>query len=163
MIANFILSGVITVLSCGILYLTSQFKDFSNFAMVGPEVVPNCLAAIMLILSAIIFFTEIFKIVRQKNYVQEQLKGAKELYAHITGNKRGLFRILGTLALMFLFGAALRTVGFEICGIVFLVSCMLMNGVRSKVQLVVIPLVTAVVVYGLFVYFLRVNIPMLFF
>ncbi len=162
MIANFVLSGFVAILSLGILYLTSQFKDFSNFAMVGPEVIPNCLAVIMLVLAGLIVAGEIIKITTHKNYVQEQTKGAKDLYIKITSNKPGLLRILGTLVLMVLFGVLLRIIGFEICCMSFLFLCMLMNGVRNKIQLIAIPVITTLVVYGIFVYFLRVNVPMLF-
>lgn len=166
MLTNLILSICMAVLSIVILTQTAAFPSYGNIAAVGPEVIPNYLAYIILAIAAYLAILELVKCIRGKgetpSYAQKELAKSRKTLSGLLENKRGLLRIAGTLVLMFLFAELLRPVGFEICAAVFLVGCMLMNGVRKIWQLVLIPAVTIAVVYIGFVYALRVNIPMLF-
>lgn len=162
MIANFIFCACMFALSGYVWYETSGYPDYSSMAIVGPEAIPNLLAWIITILSVIVLLGEVVKILRDKTYFSTQTAGAKALAKSVLGHKSGIFRIVATLAMMFLYAALLKTVGFEICSAVFLVVTMLLNGVRNWKVLVLIPVGTIAVVFVVFVKLLHVSVPMLF-
>jgi len=162
MIANFVLCACMFAISGYIWYETSGYPDYSNMAIVGPEAIPNLLAWILVILSVIVLLGEIRKIVTDKGYFADQVGGAKWLAKEVLENKAGIFRIVATLGMMFLYAALLKTVGFEICSTVFLVTTMLLNGVRNWKVLVLVPVGTIAVVFFIFVELLHVSVPMMF-
>ena len=167
MVTNLILSLCMVILSVVILTQTAGFPSYGNIAAIGPEVIPNYLAYIILLITAYLLIVEVVKCIRGRRdtptHIQKELAKSRDVLSGLLENKRGLLRITGTLVLMYLFAKLLRPIGFEICAAAFLVGSMLMNGVRKIWQLVLIPLATIAVVYVGFVYALRVNIPMMFF
>lgn len=166
MVGNVILSVCIIIFSLFIFLQTSAFPEYKNLAVIGPEAIPNCLAGFMLLIAVLLLINEGIKAAKgkhnQPSYVEAEIAKAKETWQVVVSNKMGVVRVMGNLVLMVLFGVCLRTVGFEICGFVFLVCSMLLNGIRTVWKLIVIPLATIAVVYGVFVIALRINIPMLF-
>lgn len=166
MIANLILSGCMLVLSGMIVLETSGYPDYSNVGVIGPDVIPNCLALFIAVIAVILALNEVYKCVKggkaTPTYAQAEIVRSKEVMTNLFANKPGLLRIIATLLLMFLFAMLLDVVGFEICTVVFLVCTMLLNGVRKLLPLVLVPIGTVLVVYVGFVYALRVSIPMLF-
>ena len=162
MIANFVLCACMLALSGVIVYQTSGYPDYSNMAIIGPDVIPNILAGLIAAFAVIIALMEVFKCFKNKEYFKEQTAGAKEVAANVAANKMGLIRIISILGMMLVYALALDTVGFEICTAVFLVASMLLCGVRNRKVLVLVPIGTIAVVYICFVYALRVSVPMLF-
>ena len=166
MVGNFILIAATVLVSGIVLAQTSTFPDYSNISSVGPEAIPNVLAILMLVIVAILAVQEVQKILRGRHesptYVQVELQKTKEAWAMILSNKMGNLRVAGNLIMIVLFALLLRTVGFEICAFVFLAGGMLLNGVRKVWQIILLPVCTIAIIYGVFVVSLRINIPMLF-
>lgn len=166
MAANFILSLVVILLSVVILIQTASYPDFGNLSVIGPEAIPNCLAYFMLAAAAYLITAEVVKCLRGKkenpSYFVQEINKAKAVLSGLSQNLAGVVRTILTLVLMYLFATCLKKVGFEICSAVFLIGTMLLNGVRKIWKLITVPVVTIAVVYLVFVYGLRVNIPMMF-
>ncbi|WP_050622543.1 tripartite tricarboxylate transporter TctB family protein [Clostridium phoceensis] len=166
MVGNLILIAATVLVSGIVLAQTSTFSDYSSISAVGPEAVPNVLAVLMLAIAAILAVQEVQKILRGRyenpTYVQAELQKTKETWAMILSNKMGILRVAGNLIMIVLFALLLRTVGFEICAFVFLAGGMLLNGVRKVWQIILLPICTIAIIYGVFVVALRINIPMLF-
>lgn len=162
MVANLVLCVCMWALSGVIVYQTSGYPDYSNMAIIGPEVIPNILAGLIAVFAAAIALNEGFKCVKNKEYFKEQTAGARKVASDLKGNKPGIIRTVAILLLMVVYALALDTVGFEICTAVFLVASMLLSGIRNPKVLILVPVGTIVVVYICFVYALRVSVPMLF-
>lgn len=166
MVGNLILIAGTVLVSVVILLQTSTFPDYSNISAVGPEAIPNVLAFLMLAIAALLAVQELQKILRGRHnsptYVQAELQKAKDTWHMIVSNPSGILRVVGNLLLIVLFSLLLRTVGFEICAFVFLAGSMILNGVRTPWKIIVLPVCTIAVIYGVFVAALRINIPMLF-
>ena len=166
MISNLILSACMLALSGVVFYETSGYADFSGMSIVGPEVIPNILATIIAVIAAIIALYEVYKCIKGSKatptYAQTQLAHFREVKTAFLGNTSGLIRVFAIIALMFAYTMLLDTVGFEICTFIFLVASMWLTGVRNIKALVLIPVGTIAVVVGIFVYALKVSIPLMF-
>lgn len=163
MIGNFITSGLLLILS-GFIYAESgRMPNLGGMTLAGPGFFPRCCAAFFTFAAMVLIIQEVYKIITVKKgditYVRTELKKASDLKETVKNNLSGVFRMTVIPVLMMLYGISLRGIGFEISTFVFLIASMAVCGERSWKRLLLIPVVAIIVVYLLFIKFLRVAIP----
>ena len=163
MIGILITSGLLLVLS-GFIYVESgKMPNLGGMTLAGPGFFPRCCAGFFTFAAIVLIIQEVYKIVTVKTgdttYARAELKKAADLKENIKHNLSGVFRMTVIPVLMVLYGISLRGIGFEISTFLFLISGMAVCGERSWKRLLLIPIVSILVVYLLFIKFLRVAIP----
>lgn len=166
MIGNFILAALLFGFSGYVFYECSHMVTVAALTIIGPAFFPRACAAFCLFAAVLLVIMEIYKIVTVKvedrTYVQDELRKTREVWEMVRGNVQGLARMIVIPILMALYGASLKKVGFEISTFVFLALSMIVCGQRKIKYLIVVPIVAIIIVYLIFIKFLRVNIPMMF-
>ena len=163
MIGNFITSVLLLILS-GVIYAeSSKMPNLGGMTLAGPGFFPKCCAAFFTFAAVVLIIQEVYKIITVKTgdtaYAKAELKKAADLKETIKNNLSGVFRMTVIPVLMVLYGISLRGIGFEISTFVFLIASMAVCGERSWKRLLLIPIAAIIVVYLLFIKFLRVAIP----
>lgn len=163
MIGNFITSVLLLILS-GVIYTESkEMPNLGGMTLAGPGFFPKCCAAFFTFAAAVLIIQELYKIITVKTgdmtYVRTELKKAVDLKETIKNNVSGVIRMTVIPVLMVLYGISLRGIGFEISTFVFLIASMIVCGERSLKKLLLVPVLSIIVVYLLFIKFLRVAIP----
>lgn len=166
MIGNLILVALLLGFSGYVLYECSHMTSLAALTVIGPDFFPRACAAFCLFAAVVLLITEIYKIatvkVEDRTYVQDELRKTREVWEMVRGNVQGVARMVVIPLLMALYGISLKKVGFEISTFVFLVLSMLVCGQRKIRYLIIVPIVAIIIVYLIFIKFLRVNIPMMF-
>lgn len=170
MIGNLITSVLLIIGSVYIIYEAKGMPNLGGGALAGPGFMPICCAVFFIFCAAVLTGKELSKIIGEKaetesgtkSYAQAELEKVSDFFGLVKERGADVFRMAAVPVLMLAYGVALRGVGFEISTFVFLVLSMLVCGERKPVRLIVIPAAAIVLVYLLFVQFLRVSIPMRF-
>ncbi|MDY0404363.1 tripartite tricarboxylate transporter TctB family protein [Virgibacillus sp. 179-BFC.A HS] len=134
----------IALILIAIVYLILSFQLPSYaYVPVDSDLVPIGLGVILLLLSAMLFFTK----------DQEQ----KENEEHIP--KKDLPIVLGVICFTILYIALLEIIGFIMTTMLFLFLCSLFLGYRKHVVNAAVSIVIPILIYLLFNDFLQVSLP----
>ena len=134
----------------------------------GPSFFPLCCAGFFAFTAVALLAEEAWKVVSKKydteegSYFRLELRKAAALKEKVQGNLGGTLRMIVMPVLMILYGIALRPVGFEISTILFLDVSMWICGERKPLRFIATPIAAILIVYLVFVKFLRVTVPFAF-
>lgn len=170
MVGNLITSAFLLIGSAYIIYEAKGMPNLGGGALAGPGFMPICCAVFFIFCAVVLIVKEISKIMKvkvetengTKSYAQAELEKVSDFFRLVKERGADVFRMVAVPVLMIAYGIALRGIGFEISTFIFLVLSMLVCGERKPVRLIVVPIAAIVLVYLLFVQFLRVSIPMRF-
>lgn len=170
MIGNLITSALLLIGSVYIIYEAKGMPNLGGGALAGPGFMPICCAVFFVFCAAVMIVKEVLKIMTEKvetesgtkSYAQAELQKVSDFLGLVKHRGADVFRMVVVPVLMIAYGVALRSVGFEISTFIFLVLSMLVCGERKPMRLVAVPIAAIILVYVLFVQFLRVSIPMRF-
>jgi len=144
----------------------ASYPDVSRILQVGPGVFPHFIAVFLYIVGAILIFKLLYLILIKKTdengvpYLQAEKEAAKKNMQSIKENMGSFIGTIGILILMFLYASLLKTVGFEICTLVFLVGTMLCLGERRPLRLILVPVGSTAVILLIFRVFLKIALPL---
>lgn len=110
-----------------------------------PSTFPSILAAAIVVLSAAVVIRNVFFI--------------KDDYRKKPFNKRSAIRVLLMIALCALYISVIRSAGYLITTILFLVGSLLLFGERKPVTVILVSILVPISLYVLFYYFLQVRLP----
>lgn len=166
MLGELILSVILLILGVGVLISTSAYPDFGALSVIGPEFLPN-LVAYFFLLSAVVFLAKLVhkafvkKVDEDGNsYLQmEKEKVQKACQSIFKENLKTNAGVAATMLMIVAYGLLLPHTGYEILTIIFLVVSMLLNGVRKPKILILVPVLTVIAIYIVFILLLKVQIP----
>lgn len=169
MIGNIITSLVLLGSAGYIFYESAGMPALGGYSFSsGPSFFPLCCAGFFAFAAVVLLIQEAWKAASGKydteegSYLQLELKKAAILKEKIQGNWRGTLRMIVMPVLMILYGLALRPVGFEISTVLFLDVSMWICGEKKPLRFIITPIVAILIVYLVFVKFLRVTVPFAF-
>lgn len=168
MLGDLILSIILLIMGIGVLISTSQYPDFGALSVIGPEFLPNLVAYFFLIAAVVFLIKLADKTFIHKtdsngvSYLQTEKEKVRAVCQSVfKDNFWTNLRVAITVLMVVAYGFLLPHVGYEILTAVFLVVSMLLNGIRKPLLLVVVPILTLVAIYVVFVLLLKVQIPRL--
>lgn len=170
MLGDFVLAIILIVIGIGVLISTSAYPDFGSLSVIGPEFLPNIMSYFFIFSAVVLLAKLVHKAVIRKTDAEGRsylsLEGEKVRKACgiiFKENLRVNINVVITLLLIVVYGLLLSTVGYEILTVVFLVTTMLLNGVRKPRTLILVPVLTLIAIYVIFVLLLKVQIPRIIF
>lgn len=170
MLGDLILSVILLGISIGVLISTSSYPDFGNLSVIGPEFLPNIMSYFFIFAAAVLLVKLIYKaFVRKTDEEGRAYLALEKEKVRAAGSKifkenfRVNLNVVITLLLVAAYGLLLSYVGYEILTAVFLIITMLLNGIRKPRTLILVPVLTLIAIYIVFVLLLKVQIPRLIF
>lgn len=169
MIGDLLIAVILIIISIVLRLETSTYGDYSRFTLVGPELFPNSLSILFLILAFFLVLKPLYLLLYKKtdsdgvSYWQKEKNKVKAVCRLIFHEQsKGTLTVIGNLLLLAAYALLFKTVGFELTTIVFLFLSMLICGERRPLVLIAVPIGAVAVVYVFLVVLMRVSIPMLF-
>lgn len=166
MIGEFLLALLLLAVATIVQVDISGYPDVSKILQVGPGVFPNFISIFLYIVGFILILKLLYLLVIKKTdengvpFLQAEKEAAKKNMESIKENMGSFIGTIGILVLMFLYASLLKTIGFEICTLVFLVGTMLFLGERRPVRLVLVPVGATAVILLIFRVFLKIALPL---
>ncbi len=167
MIAEIIMSLVLTGISLVIFAETGTYPEFGALSVIPPSFVPNILAYFFLACSAFYFIKNfILAFVKKTNkegesYIQIEKDKWADSKVFIVEHKKPIINLSIIVAMAILYALLLDVVGYEILTAIFLSVSMFVLGERRWYILLIVPIAAIIVIYFGFVMGLRVQIPRL--
>lgn len=166
MLGDLILSIVLLAMGGGVLISTSKYPDFGALSVIGPEFLPNIMSYFF-IFSAVIFLVKLIikafvkKVDENGNSYLEMEQEKIQTVCHniFRKNLRTNLNVVIIIAMIVVYGVLLPYVGYEILTVIFMVISLLLNGVRKPRILILVPILTLIAIYVVFVLVLKVQIP----
>ncbi|GLB61663.1 tripartite tricarboxylate transporter TctB family protein [Cytobacillus sp. NCCP-133] len=126
------------------LIISYSLPKYPN-AIIDADVVPKGLGFLLLFFAVLLFFDK-----------KEETKAEKQK-RHLS--KSNLLVLLAVLAFILIYISLLEILGFLIMTSVFIFGCSLFLGYKKHLSNGIVSVVFSLVIYGLFNYLLRINLP----
>lgn len=166
MLGDLILSVVLIALGSGVLISTSKYPDFGALSVIGPEFLPNIIAYFFIFAAAVFLIKLFYKAFIKKtdengnSYLEMEKQSVHAACQSIfKDNIRQNLNVVIIILMIVAYGFLLPYVGYEILTLVFLVVSLLLNGIRKPLIIVLVPVLTVLAIYVVFVVLLKVQIP----
>jgi len=148
-LGEIIVSLVLIVASVILFIMAGDIGGSINPADVGPAAFPRLMLAFVIGLSAV----QIMLSLKKRQQAIALGKPGKKV---VLGNRNAL---LGTIALMVVYGLAMPVIGFYIATALFIPAVMIFMGNRKWLPLVLAPIGFNLFIYLVFTLFLGVSLP----
>ncbi|MBS8266170.1 tripartite tricarboxylate transporter TctB family protein [Mesobacillus boroniphilus] len=135
---------ILAILAGFYLLLSYNLPKYPN-AIIDADVVPKGLGFLLL------FFAVILYLDKKEETEAEKLKR--------TITKENVMLLLAVLAFILIYIFLLEIIGFLIMTALFIFGCSLFLGYRKHVTNAIVSVVFSLVIYGLFNYLLKINLP----
>ncbi|RSD25919.1 tripartite tricarboxylate transporter TctB family protein [Mesobacillus subterraneus] len=138
------LAVVLAVLAGVYLFLSFNLPKYQN-AIIDADMVPKGLGVLLLFFAVLLYFDK-----------KEETEAEKKKRTMTRGN---VLILLAVLAFILIYIFLLEMVGFLIMTALFIFGCSLFLGYRKHVSNAIVSIVFSLVIYGLFNYLLKINLP----
>ncbi len=149
-IGELITSGIILLTGCILFYYASLFPQTMSADQVGPALWPKMLLSLIIILSAVLFTQQVFRLVKTKETDEKQDTPLE---------KDGSRMLVLTVALSLLYGFGVSYAGFLLSIFIFQILFLLILRVKKMWVLILYPICLTGVIYALFIKVLYIPLP----